>query len=540
MTSRQPGDRPGQDGPASTEAGGPLITEGRARPSNAAVALGALLCLSVGAAMSVQPLLTVAAFLGLGVLALLVLRPKAFLGLAVVAVLFTLATRNATGIAVLDYSDEAAVVVCLVAFTSMRIIAGKSLRWVPGTGWMGLFLVAGLASALVHGVALGSAAQSGFLFVKGTVLAFAVAQLDWHASDVPRIARLGAATIVFILFVSAINLVIPGAWADMTAPRMVGVQYRAGGVPSLNGPFGHPVSLGHVMALAAIAVVAYRNTIGRGPWSAVLLWGSFLAVVMSFRRKAIAGVLAGAVTVWLLIPRRRGTLLLVLLAVPLLLVLSWDVLTAVTAFTYQEYVVNAHLAPRIIMYQDSAGIALRDFPLGAGFSRYGSHLAEANYSPEYIDRGYLAIWGMGIDNEGGFLTDTFWPAILGEAGLLGLLGFVIGISRMVLQGRNLSAGSRVPAHRFLGILLLAWGVEYFFESFAAPSFSAPPGFVLIFTLIGVVTALLADRADVEEQAAVRAGSDNPPTAGADVQPANGGSIPRTVRPRDTAEPAEKN
>ena len=508
------------------------------------MALGALSCLFVGAAMSMQPLLTVAAFLGLGVLALLVLRPKAFLGLGIVAVLFHLGTRNATGIAVLDYSDEALVVMCLVAFTSMRIIAGKSLRWVPGTGWMGLFLVAGLASALVHDVAPGSAAQSGFLFVKGTLLAFAVAQLDWHSSDVARIARLGGATIVLILFFTAVNLAVPGVWTALTAPNMVDVQSRAGGLPSLNGPFGHPVSLGHIMALAAIAVVAYRNTIGRGPWSAVLLIGSLLAVVMSFRRKAITGVLAGAVTVWLLIPRRRGTLLLVLLAVPLVVVLSWDVIVAVTAFTYQEYVVNAHLAPRIIMYQDSAQIALRDFPFGAGFSRFGSHLAEAEYSPEYLERGYLAIWGMGIDNEGGFLTDTFWPAILGEAGIVGLLGFVIGLSRMVLQGRHLSAGTSDPAHRFLGILLLAWGVEYLFESFAAPSFSSPPGFVLIFTLIGVVAAMRADRANADEagDASARTGAPLSPGTGGprmDAYAGDGWSAPRPVGSRSAVAPTEE-
>lgn len=481
-----------------------LLTRGRPRPDRnlpgiAVMVLGLVLCLAVGGAMSVHPILTMEVLVGIGALVLLLLRPKAFLALAVVAVLFALATRNATGIRILDYSDEAAVVLCLAAFPSMRIIAGKPLRWVPGLGWMGLFLLAGFASSIVHGVAIGSAAQSSFLFVKGALLAFAVAQLDWHASDLTKIAKLAGATITFILAVTAVNLAVPAAWSALTAPYLVGVQFRAGALPSLNGPFGHPNSLGHVMALATIAIVVYRNTIGRGPWSLVLLVGSFLAVVMSFRRKAIAGVLAGAAMVWVLIPRRRGTLLLVLTAVPLVVILSWDTLAAVAAFTYQDYVVNAHLSPRIIMYQDSAGIALRDFPLGAGFGRYGSHLAEADYSPEYIERGYPSIWGMGIDNEGGFLTDTFWPAILGETGVLGLLGFVVGISRMVLQGRFLTAGTNEPTHRFLGILLLAWGVEYLFESFAAPSFSAPPGFILIFTLIGVVAAVRSDRPAIDAE-----------------------------------------
>nr|KHD97528.1 hypothetical protein GY22_09355 [Kocuria polaris] len=476
--------------------------------------LGAMLCLVVGGAMSVHPVLTMEFLVGIGALFLLVLRPKVFLALAVLGVLFALATRNATGIAILDYSDEATVALCLVAFTSMRIIAGKRIRWVPGMGWMGLFLVAGFASSIAQGVTIGSATQSSFLFVKGTLLAFAVAQLDWHASDVRKMAKLGAATVGFVLAVAAVNLAIPSTWAALTAPYLVGAAFRAGALPSLNGPFGHPNSLGHVMALATIAIVVYRNTIGRGPWSLILLVGSFLAVVMSFRRKAIAGVLAGAATVWLLIPRRRGTLLLVLTAVPLVVLLSWDTLAAIAAFTYQDYVVNAHLAPRIIMYQDSAGIAVRDFPLGAGFGRYGSHLAEADYSPEYVERGYLAIWGMGIDNEGGFLTDTFWPAILGETGVLGLLGFVIGIGRMVLQGRFLTAGTNEPAHRFLGILLLAWGVEYLLESFAAPSFSAPPGFVLIFTLIGVVAAVRADQPDaVKGRSDSAESTDSPPAAG---------------------------
>ena len=456
----------------------------------------AVICLAVGAAAAARPDLMMLGALGLAATALIFLRPKFFLGLSVVTILFSPAARNATSVSALDWSDELVILSCVFVFTGMRAYMGKPIRQLPGMWWMSLYFMAGLLGAMLHGVGIEAALQGGFLFLKGTILAFAIAQLDWRPSDVRHIARWGAVTIVFVLVVAVVNLAIPEPWAALTSPRRGGVEYRSG-LPSLNGPFEHPVSFGHIMALAAIAVVAYRNTIGHGRWSLMLLIGTSLGALLSWRRKAITGILAGAATVWLMLPSRRGSLLLLMLALPLVILIAWDGATALLAYTYQDYVVRADQAPRIIMYRDSVGIAVRDFPLGAGFSRYGSYLAGSNYSPEYIQRGYLAIWGMGIGNEGGFLTDAFWPAILGEAGAVGLTAYAVGLWRMILQGRLLTGPHNSPPTRFLGILLLAWGVEYFIESIAAPAYSAPPGYVLIFALIGIVTACRATREEAE-------------------------------------------
>ena len=59
------------------------------------------------------------------------------------------------------------------------------------------------------------------------------------------------------------------------------------------------------------------------------------------------------------------------------------------------------------------------FPLGAGFGTYGTAVARDTYSDLYERYGFRNIWGLDQGEE--FLTDNYWPAIMGEVGFIGLL-----------------------------------------------------------------------------------------------------------------------
>jgi hypothetical protein len=79
--------------------------------------------------------------------------------------------------------------------------------------------------------------------------------------------------------------------------------------------------------------------------------------------------------------------------------------------------------PRIILLNRSLKIASDYFPLGTGFGTYGTYLSAKYYSPVYFDYYMSKIWGMSQDYHP-FLLDSFWPAILGQFGILGLLFFL--------------------------------------------------------------------------------------------------------------------
>ena len=60
------------------------------------------------------------------------------------------------------------------------------------------------------------------------------------------------------------------------------------------------------------------------------------------------------------------------------------------------------------------------FPFGAGLGTFGTAAAQKYYSPIYSMYGISNIYGFTHDNPL-YLTDTFWPAVIGEIGIIGLI-----------------------------------------------------------------------------------------------------------------------
>jgi hypothetical protein len=172
------------------------------------------------------------------------------------------------------------------------------------------------------------------------------------------------------------------------------------------------------------------------------------------------------------------------------LVLTGTFIKVVQA-TYQDYIVRASTEARTVLTRDSFAVAADHFPAGAGFGRFGSAVAASNYSPEYLARGYPDIWGLGNTAENGrFLTDTEWPAILGESGFLGAAAFALGLLAIYRAGRRLSLSTGPAAHRWAGLTLVGWLIALLVESVGTVSFTGPPVSGAFFVLVGITTALL--------------------------------------------------
>lgn len=69
------------------------------------------------------------------------------------------------------------------------------------------------------------------------------------------------------------------------------------------------------------------------------------------------------------------------------------------------------------------------FPLGSGFATYGTDAAFKWYSPLYYNYGFNNIWGMD-PNNGMFVHDTYWPAIIAEFGIFGTILFLLIITNI--------------------------------------------------------------------------------------------------------------
>lgn len=74
-------------------------------------------------------------------------------------------------------------------------------------------------------------------------------------------------------------------------------------------------------------------------------------------------------------------------------------------------------SPRNIMLKDSIVLMKSRFPIGYGFASFGSPTASKYYSYLYTLLDYNSKYGMS-ETDGYFLSDIFWPAILGQFGFL--------------------------------------------------------------------------------------------------------------------------
>ncbi|HYN64765.1 MAG TPA: hypothetical protein VES36_09190, partial [Candidatus Limnocylindrales bacterium] len=159
---------------------------------------------------------------------------------------------------------------------------------------------------------------------------------------------------------------------------------------------------------------------------------------------------------------------------------------------------------RAALYGASAQIAWDHFPLGAGLGRFGSHMSRVEFSPLYARYGLNHVRGLQRTNSQ-FVTDTFWPMVLGEGGVFAVLAYAAFLGALML---TIWRGARRQVDRLLRTFCLgtlAVLVAAAVESFATPMFVSPPRAFLVFAAIGAAIAVIARTpatATAEEAAAL--------------------------------------
>jgi hypothetical protein len=454
-----------------------------------------------GACAAVYPAYTAVISLGLGIVVLAFFRPKVFVGFVAFSLLFVRTLISATTLPGIAYLDEIIVVIAIVVLPVNRLLLHGRLRAFPGARWFALFTLFGILSSILATVPLMTLLSGAFLMLKGPLLGWAIAQVDWVKSDLVKIARITGALLILIFLCVAVNIAAPSSWMNLIVGSSTRYNEERFGIPIIIGPFAHPGYFAGLMALAALGLIAYRMHIRRTKLSAALLLGSFASILITFRRKTLVAV-ASSLIVLPVLTRRIQSAAAIVIALVIGVIVAGDFILDVVQTTYIEYLVDPDRVARIRLTLDSPGVALQHFPWGAGFGRFGSGIARQNYSPEYLALGYPKIWGLGPTEESGkFLTDTFWPAVLGEAGFFGLIAYALALLAIWKFIRRSTPTSREPWTLFLKLTCLLWTIELLVESFAEPVFMSAPIYGIYFGLIGLATSYLSQNweSDVENK-----------------------------------------
>ena len=233
-----------------------------------------------------------------------------------------------------------------------------------------------------------------------------------------------------------------------------------------------------------------------------------LGTILSARRRAILSLLAGLLAAFVESLRTRpslrtvfrewwpiatgvGVLLIAFIPVFLgLVTLTVDRFVDTPGVVPGEAVVDADDNPpaRGALYIGAVEIASDRLPLGVGLGRYASWMSRIEYSPVYEEYGLDEIRGLGPDNPL-YATDTFWPQILGEFGVIGFAAYLAFLGTI---GYRLWRESGRPEGGSLRVLRLGAGmvfVQALVESAANAMFHSPPRVYLLFLVVGAVMSI---------------------------------------------------
>ena len=417
--------------------------------------------------------------------ALLLSRPVILIGLALLSAVFAQTITHFAPTITALHLDEAPVALAILGLPLARIRQGKPLRGIRGR-WFVAFAAIGITSAVAAGVPVGTMAAGAYAPLRGVALGWAIAQHDWTEGQVASLGRAGRRLLVALMALGAVNLAVPNLWNGifLAAPD----PGYAGYVSGVAGPFVHPSFYGQVMALGAVALLAHHQVTKRG--HRLLLVGIALFALLSFRRKTWVSLPLGLLrTAHIKAP--ATAVVIAAVVAPAALLAAAPFLEPVVSRTVQTYVTNASVNARSAITLQAPDVANEYFPLGAGFGRYGSATAATHYSPEYFERGFDQIYGLN-PNDPRFATDTFWPAVVGETGWLGLAVMVAGLWSLHRRfGRPQSSDSDTV--RILRMTGSGWLVLLVVESVAAPVFFSPPTYPAVFLIAGLLAAMPGSR-----------------------------------------------
>ena len=145
-------------------------------------------------------------------------------------------------------------------------------------------------------------------------------------------------------------------------------------------------------------------------------------------------------------------------------------------------------AARTLLYITGWRIARERFPLGSGFGRFGGYVSQLYYSPLYDQYGLSAVYGLSRDFPV-YISDTYWPHILGEAGVLGALFFAALLLRMWHSCVRVARRASSESVKVLAMIAAMLLIEAVLESVVAPIFDNALQAYIIAIPVGVTLVL---------------------------------------------------
>jgi len=345
-----------------------------------------------------------------------------------------------------------------------------------------------LGSAINRIVPFRLAAFDLFLLIKGFLVFYIFYNLKLSPENIRKAARIFFGIMTGIFLLGMVDLAFPEAFRGFIHNRVF-IDYRFG-IPSVQSIFVHPGAFGWFMAFIASYCFAFF-IIARKTGYLVFSILFSLGAVLSMRFKPVAGLLAAIFTAFIFISGTKKAKMVIVLILLILIFGSFfgakmGLLFEDRVYRYLQYQ-NISDEARNALYAASVRVAGDFFPLGSGLGTFGGWIAALYYSPLYNQYGLSTVYG--LEKGGRFLTDTFWPYLIAQFGVIGILCyawilivFFHNAASVFKKAENLF----IKAFALGTLMILAEGLV---ESLAEAVFVGPPQFFFIFAAMGVTFSL---------------------------------------------------
>jgi hypothetical protein len=385
----------------------------------------------------------------------------------------------------------------------------RAWMWLPRDLALAVVFAAALVSTLVQEVPLAVWLPALLLVGKSIAFLYAVMWTDFREWEVRGALRVVLASGLLVLLLGFVELLWPGTFAAVVGLPAFTARST---LPVVKSIFVHPAQFGWFTTYIALFLFAAFLVTRHWRWLFLALAFS-LGPILSARRRAILSLAAGLGAAVAESLRHRPSPREFFRAwwpvgagVGVLLVVFMPMFVGLYELTVDRYiptpiespiigvdgevVIDADENPqaRVALYTGSVEIAMEELPLGGGLGRYASWMSRVEYSPLYEKYGLSDIRGLREENPL-YVTDTFWPQILGEFGVIGLLAYLAFLASLawMLWRESLRPGSQT-----MRVLRLGAGMVFgqaIVESLANAMFHSPPRVYLTYLAVGVVMSL---------------------------------------------------
>lgn len=243
------------------------------------------------------------------------------------------------------------------------------------------------------------------------------------------------------------------------------------GLRSVHLMYSHPTVFSACCMFLIMILLAIKGYIANDRFWLALLLGLMCATL---RSKAWGAAIAVVMICYFIFYRKKKFRLRTLVMfVPLMVALGWS------QIEYYFFRIRNGSA-RYQLLDKAVKIAQDHFPLGAGFGTYGSYYSGVNYSPLYFSYGLSSVHGLRED-AAYFISDSFWPMVLGQTGVFGLVFYsmsVIALFRSIQKIRNVSLAFYASALSGICYLLITSVAESAFVNPLAVPIAVWIGFLL--------------------------------------------------------------